>query len=173
MALSPTLNTPSSLFARLKDITGQAIEVHIPSFNDEQYAVEYLVPKKLLIDKMRDNGFRLVDTDMFWNTFNKHKDFFLNGVQDEEKPEMKSFYMKVKEYYNTNDDMNRACYNFTKKNRYYVFQKENNLSINEKFMKTQDKKVYDNKKPYTDNKKPYTDNKKPYTDNKKAYNKRK
>ena len=157
----------------IKDITGQAIEVHIPSFNDEQYAVEYLVPKKLLIDKMRDNGFRLVDTDMFWNTFNKHKDFFLNGVQDEEKPEMKSFYMKVKEYYNTNDDMNRACYNFTKKNRYYVFQKENNLSINEKFMKTQDKKVYDNKKPYTDNKKPYTDNKKPYTDNKKAYNKRK
>jgi len=145
----------------VQDITGQTIDVHLPVFQDGQYVPEYLVPTKLLVDKMKENGFTLVDTDMFWNVFNNHKNFFLNGVQDEEKPAMKSFYMKVKEYYNTNDAMNQACYNFTKKNRYYVFQKEDSLAIHDKFIKSEPAK-YDVKKIYDGKKKPYDNNKKSY-----------
>lgn len=111
----------------LQNITGQAIDVHLPSFDEDKYVVEYLVPPQLFIDKMKDNGFTLIDTDMFWNVFNKHKNFF-QYVQEEEKVAMKNYYMKVKEYYNTNDVANQSYYPFTQKNRYYVFQKDTDTS---------------------------------------------
>jgi SAM-dependent methyltransferase len=156
---------------KLQNITGQSIDVHLPSFQDEEYTVEYIVPKQLLVDKMTDNGFKLIDTNMFWNVFNTHKEFFQNGVQYEEKAAMKKFYMGVKEYYNSSDTMNQSCYKFTKQSRYYVFQKENNMNIQKKFESTLDTKYTfksDDKKSY--DKKPY-DKKKSY--DKKPYDKRK
>ena len=117
----------------VQNITGQAIDVHIPTFDEDKYVVEYLVPKQLFVDKMKSIGFKLIDTDMFWNTFHKHKNFFDNGVQEEEKPAMKKYYMEVKEYYNMDDIANQSYYPFTQKNRYYVFQKETDMKEMKKF----------------------------------------
>ena len=37
--------------------------------------------------------------------------------------------MKVKEYYN-DDPVNKSCYTYTKLNRYYIFQKEDDSKNN-------------------------------------------
>lgn len=115
------------------DKTGQPIDVHLPAFDDDKYVVEYMVPKNLLVRKMKESGFRLIDTDLFQNTYNKHKSFFEDVVQEEEHQGTRKFYMQVKEYYNTSDPMNQACFQFTNLSRYYVFQKEDNLDIHKAF----------------------------------------
>lgn len=116
----------------IKEVTGQAIDVHIPAFDDGKYEVEYLVPKNLLIRKMKEKGFRLIDTDLFKNMYNKNKSFF-SQVSEEENMGMRKFYMQAKEYYNASDPMNEACYKFTFLSRYYVFQKEDNMDIHKAF----------------------------------------
>lgn len=120
---------------KVQNITGQALDVHLPAFDEDKYVVEYLVPKKLFVDKMKSIGFRLVDTDMFWNTFHKHKNFFDTAVQEEEKAAMKKYYMGVKEYFNMEDIANQSYYPFTQKNRYYVFQKETDINEMKSFTK--------------------------------------
>jgi SAM-dependent methyltransferase len=102
---------------------GIPIDVHIPSFEDGFYMTEYLVSKKLMVDTFEANGFRLEDTDLFVNIFNKHKYFFDNSAKFEENHQNKSWYMKVKEYYNHDDPINKSCFTYTKLNRFYVFQK--------------------------------------------------
>ena len=111
---------------KLTDKTGQGIEVHLPVFDDGVYAMEYLVPPRLLVNKMKEKGFRLVDTDLFENIFNKHKKFFDIATASHDKND--NFHLKVKEYYNPKDQMNQACYPFTFMSRYYVFQKEDDLN---------------------------------------------
>jgi len=102
---------------------GIPIDVHIPSFEDGFYMTEYLVSKKLMIDTFESNGFRLEDTDLFVNIFNKHKYFFDKSAKFEENKQNKAWYMKVKEYYNHDDPINKSCFTYTKLNRFYVFQK--------------------------------------------------
>jgi hypothetical protein len=77
---------------------------------------------------MSANGLRLEDTDLFSNLFIKHKFFFDNAAKYEENKQNKQWYMKVKEYYNHDDPMNKSCFTYTKLNRYYVFQKLDNGS---------------------------------------------
>lgn len=106
----------------VQNITGQAIDVHLPVFEENKYILEYIVPKELLINKMAENGFELVETDLFWNIFIKNKMFFETAV-DTDQSQTRNFYMKVKEYYNDKDHLNQILYPHTKKNRFYVFQK--------------------------------------------------
>lgn len=103
--------------------TGIPIDVHLPSFEDGMYQTEYLVSKKLMVDTFESNGFKLLDTDLFVNMFNKHKYFFDQAAKYEENNQNKSWYMKVKEYYNHDDQINKSCFKYTKLNRFYVFQK--------------------------------------------------
>ena len=79
-----------------------------------------------MVSKMKDNGFRLEDTDLFGNIYYKHKSFFDNSAKYEENTQNRSWYMKVKEYYNLDYPINSACFTYTKLNRYYIFQKEDN-----------------------------------------------
>lgn len=130
---------------KMTDKTGQTIDIHLPVFDEGVYMPEYIVPKKLLINKMKEKGFKLVETDLFENTFNKHKYFFDHGAHIEEKESMKSFLMKVKAYYDNTDLMNKSCYQYTFLNRYYIFQKETNLKIHKEFS-TQNKFVFNSKK---------------------------
>ena len=154
-----------------KNITGQVIDVHLPSFDKDKYVMEYLVPKKLLIDKMEEFGFALIETDLFWNVFNKHKNFFMNASSFEEG-QTKSFYQKVKEFYNQDDPMNQATYHFTQKNRYFVFQKHDD-GENPRTSNTRQKQTpfYNNDKKYNGDKK--FDNNKKYNGDKKYDNDKK
>jgi SAM-dependent methyltransferase len=108
--------------------TGIPIDVHLPAFEDGIYNTEYLVNPDFLISTMKSHGFRLEDTDLFGNIYFKHKYFFDNSAKYEENAQNRSWYMKVKEYYNLDDPINKACFTYTKLNRFYVFQKEDNGS---------------------------------------------
>ena len=110
-------------------VTGIPIDVHLPSFEDGVYYTEYLVNPDLMIKTMAANGFRLDDTDLFSNVFYKHKHFFDNVAKDEEKEENRKWFMKVKEFYNQEDPVNKSCFTYSKLNRYYVFQNEDDGSV--------------------------------------------
>ena len=139
--------------ANLKDLnkTGITIDVHLPVFEDGVYYPEYLINQEFMISTMKDNGFRLQDTDLFGNVYYKHKNFFDNSAKYEENVQNRSWYMKVKEYYNLDDPINKACFTYTKLNRYYIFQKEDNGTTQlegskYKFNKNEDEKPKYNKK---------------------------
>lgn len=113
--------------------TGIPIDVHIPSFADDVYVTEYLVSKDFMINTFTSNGFRVDDTDLFTNIYTKHKYFFDYAAKFEENQKNKSWYMKVKEYYNHDDPINKSCFTYTKLNRYYVFQKLDNSVPTQKY----------------------------------------
>jgi SAM-dependent methyltransferase len=114
------------------DKTGLAIGVHLPAFEDDKYETEYLVSPNLLINRMIENEFNLIDTGYFGNVYEQHRDFFESVARGEENEQNKKYYMGVKEYYNMNDTENKGSYQFSKLNRYYVFQKQD--SIKEKYV---------------------------------------
>lgn len=108
--------------------TGISIDVHLPAFEEDKYQTEYLVSYDFMISTMKSYGLRLVDSDLFGNIFEKHRHFFDNAAKNEETNATKKWFMNVKEYYNHEDSMNRACFAYTKLNRYYVFQMEDTSS---------------------------------------------
>jgi SAM-dependent methyltransferase len=116
---------------KLKDLnkTGISIDVHLPAFEDGVYMTEYLVNPDFLISTMKTNGFRLEDTDTFGNIYYKHKNFFDNSAKYEENQQNKKWYMKVKEFYNLDDSVNKACFAYSRLNRMYVFQKDDDGTI--------------------------------------------
>jgi len=117
--------------ANLTDLnkTGIPIDVHLPAFEDDVYLTEYLVNPDFLISIMKKNGLRLEDTDTFGNIHNKHKNFFDNYAKYEENYQNKNWYMKVKEFYNLDEPVNKACFAYSKLNRMYVFQKEDDGKV--------------------------------------------
>ena len=49
---------------------------------------------------------------------------FFNQIADlEEKKSSKSYFMKIKEYYNMEDEINKVSLKFTKYHRFYIFKK--------------------------------------------------
>jgi hypothetical protein len=106
----------------VQDITGQGVDVHLPVFDKDKYVLEYVVPKKLLVDTMEENGFALVETDLLWNMYIKNREFFKKAVEYE-SGKTRNYYMSIKEYYNETDPLNQILYPHTRKNRFYVFQK--------------------------------------------------
>lgn len=110
--------------------TGLAIDVHLPTFADDKYETEYLISSKFLIRKMKENGINLVDTGYFGNIYEQHRDFFEKVAKGEENPKNKKYYMTVKEFYNMEDTVNYGSYQFSKLNRYYIFQKEDVVNNN-------------------------------------------
>lgn len=111
------------MYNKKSDRTGMAINVHVPTFVQGKYEVEYLVPKNLLISKMKEKGLRLIDTASFKELFVNFRQFLQDYSEHEEKPEMKRFYMKLKNYYDNDDEANVKSYEFLFRNRLYVFQK--------------------------------------------------
>lgn len=108
------------------DQLGLPIDVHIPIFMDDGvYMTEYLVSPKFLITSLKTNcNLRLVETDLFENLFNIYKDFFETTAEYEENLKTKNFFMQTKKFYNMNDENNRNWFDFSRLNRYYIFQKD-------------------------------------------------
>lgn len=106
--------------------TGLAVDIHIKIFMEEDtYQTEYLVDKDFMIKELKEKcQMELVETELFENVYNNYKDFFENAVPFEEDARTRGFFMKVKEFYNMNDSVNRASFDMTKLNRYYIFRKK-------------------------------------------------
>ena len=65
----------------------------------------------------------LVDTDLFGNQLEIHKDYFKHVVKYEQNPQTRKFLMNVASFYNHTDSVNSASFEFSKLFRYYVFRK--------------------------------------------------
>lgn len=104
---------------------GIQIDVHIPIFMDEDtYQTEYLVNPRFLINQLRKQcNMRLVETETFQNLYYVYEDFFVRTAKYESKEETRKFFNDVKEFYNFNDEVTKNWFEYSKLNRYYIFQK--------------------------------------------------
>ena len=110
------------------DNFGLKLDVHISSFmNQNTYITEYLVSKKFLIKEMMEKcNLELVETELFENIYNNHKHFF-NEIPDvESNQNSKSYFMTVKEIYDLTDNLNKASFEMSRLNRFYIFHKKIN-----------------------------------------------
>jgi hypothetical protein len=106
--------------------TGLAIDYYNASFmTEDTYRTEYLVDSDYLVSELRKRcNLVLHETDTFENQFNIFKYFFDNVAPFEANDNTKSYFMKVKEFYNMEDDMNKQSFEMTKLIRYFIFQKK-------------------------------------------------
>jgi len=105
---------------------GLGISVYNSTFMDigtEQ--IEYLVTPEHLINTMKKAGLELVETETFQNLFAVSKDFISHASQYDATKDTKSFLTKVQKYYDMNLSINKAAFEMTRLNRFYVFRKTN------------------------------------------------
>ena len=105
--------------------TGLAIDFYNAMFNIENtYNTEYIIDPEFLISELKEKcNLKLLETDSFENQFNILRYFFENVAIYEANEKTKNYFMKIKEFYNFNDDINKNSFELTKLNRYFVFQK--------------------------------------------------
>ena len=105
---------------------GIQIDVHNPMFmNEGEYITEYLVNPSFLINELKSKcNMRLVETESFQNLYYVYQDFFVNTAEYESKLETRKFFDNVKEFYNLNDEVTKSLFEFSRLNRYYIFQKK-------------------------------------------------
>jgi hypothetical protein len=110
---------------------GNAIDVHAAwMFKEGQYQTEYLVDKDFIVaDLYKDCDLELVDTDLFDNQYEIHKDYFLNYAKYDDNSETRQFLLKVAGFYEHNE-INGGCFKYTRLERYYVFRKRDNINKN-------------------------------------------
>jgi SAM-dependent methyltransferase len=104
---------------------GLAIDVHIPIFMEEGvYQTEYLVNPSFLIRELKSKcNMRLVETESFQNIYYVYKDFFENTAEYESKSETRKFFANVKKFYDLKDETSRNWFEYSRHNRFYIFQK--------------------------------------------------
>jgi len=108
----------------LTDEPGQAIDVHMSWFMEEnKYMEEYLVSKKLLVSTMKKAGCVLVDTESFGNIYNLNKPYFTSVIEHEENPKNKKFYENVAKFYEPLKGPDKESKAFSFLNRYYIFKR--------------------------------------------------
>lgn len=99
--------------------------------DDTKYDVEALVSKDYVINQLKDKcKLDIVETGLFYDHYKQNEYFFKNIVPNEERKETKSYLMKVLEYYNQEDSINKACLEFTKYHRFFIFKKRHTNTIN-------------------------------------------
>jgi hypothetical protein len=105
---------------------GIQIDVHMPIFMDEGvYQTEYLVNPSFLINELRSKcNMRLVESESFQNLYYVYQDFFKNTAKYESKQETRKFFNDVKEFYNLEDETTKNWFEYSRMNRYYIFQKK-------------------------------------------------
>jgi len=112
--------------------TGYAIDLFNGLLSNEgDYKTEYLVDKRFLAKEFLDKcSMELVETDLFQNQFNIHEQFFKHTMNYEENPKTKAFFAKAAEFYDQQNEVNKACFEaLTSLHRYYVFRKKDDATI--------------------------------------------
>lgn len=105
---------------------GNPLDVYVSWFMQEgNYMTEYLVDENFVKKELLDDcDLELVDTAMFDELFEMHREYFMKYAQYEENPETRKFLLNVKDYYDDKDDVNKGCYLNTRLTRYYVFRRK-------------------------------------------------
>lgn len=108
----------------IKDEPGLAIDVHMGWVSQEgKYITEYLVSPKLMIKTMEKAGCALVDTDLFVNTYNINREWFMEVIEHEENPKNKKFYKNVAQFYGDLKGADKESKIWNDLYRFYVFKK--------------------------------------------------
>jgi SAM-dependent methyltransferase len=108
----------------LKDEAGLAVDVHMGWISEEgKYLTEYLVSPKLLLKTMEKAGCVLVDSDLFVNTYNINREWFMEVIEHEENPKNKKFYKSVAQFYGDLKGADKEGRIWNDLYRYYVFKK--------------------------------------------------
>jgi SAM-dependent methyltransferase len=104
---------------------GNAIDVYNSLYSLEGvYNTEYLVHKDFLVKELLNRcNLQLVDSDLFSNIYEMNRDFIMKYSDYEYDNIKKKNISKIKNYYNLDDSVNKASYQMTKLNRYYIFRK--------------------------------------------------
>lgn len=104
---------------------GNAIDVFNSLVAQEgTYYTEYLVDKRFLVKEFEEKcDLTLVETNLFDNLFYMNTDYFLNTIKSESNERTKDFLSDVAKFWDMEDEVNRASFDVTKLNRYYIFQK--------------------------------------------------
>jgi len=103
---------------------GYTIDVHLSWISFENVFVsEYLVDKDFLIRELyKDCNMVLVETDLFENQYNIHKEYFSKYAKFESNEKTRKTLLDVAEYYKDNKFLD-GCKKFTNFNRFYIFKK--------------------------------------------------
>jgi hypothetical protein len=86
--------------------------------------VEYLVTPEFLIETMKRADMELIETETFQNVYAMSKDFLFDAINYDAGKATKKFLLDVKEYYNMDVSINKAGFEMTRLNRFYVFRKK-------------------------------------------------
>jgi len=105
--------------------TGLPITYFDASFMMENTSItEYLVDSEYLINELESRcNMTLIESDKLENQFMLSKIFFEDVAPYEANDKTRNYFMKVKEFYNFDDEVNKNSFESTKLYRYYVFQK--------------------------------------------------
>jgi len=106
---------------------GLAISYFTSTFmNSSAEYVEYLVTPEHLINTMKRANLELVETESFQNIYAMSKDFLMEGINYDAGKATQKYLFDVREYYNMNVSINKAAFEMTRLNRFYVFKKVEN-----------------------------------------------
>lgn len=117
---------------------GYAIDVYNALIlQEDNYITEYLVQREFIETQFKERcNLVLVETDLFGNQFNIHEEYFRRVATYEENVKTRKFLLNAAEYYNQKEEVNKASYQMTKLNRYYIFRRD---EINTKNIKQKTK----------------------------------
>lgn len=103
---------------------GLGISYFISTFmNAESEYVEYLVTPEHLINTLKKANLELVETETFQNIYASSKDFLTDAINYDAGQATKKYLFDVRDYYNLNISINKAAFEQTRMNRFYVFRK--------------------------------------------------
>ena len=105
---------------------GYAIDVHNDIYmQDDKYVTEYLVDPKFITRELEQKcDMELVETGLFETIYYVNESYFKEIVPYEEYDKTRKFLINAGEFYNQKDEVNKACYEMTRLNRYYVFRRK-------------------------------------------------
>ena len=105
---------------------GHGIDVHNAFISHEGvFLKEYLVDKRYLVKELLEKcDLELVETDLFDNQFEIHRDYFEKYITFEDKKQTKKFLNNAQEFYNQEDSVNKASFSITMLNRFYIFRRK-------------------------------------------------
>ncbi len=130
------------------DKTGLSYSAFVSMIKDDNnFDTEYIVTEKFLVNSLKEKcDMELVESNSFHKIYEQQRNFFENIAPKEENSLTKNYLMKVREFYNMEDSINKASLEFNKLHKYYIFKKKtsNNKVTKEKVkevVKTKEKIV--------------------------------
>lgn len=128
--------------------TGLAIDFHMKKFMDAGiHQTEYIVEKNFLISEMKKKcNLELIETATFEEYYNNSKSFIEDigsEISSSKNDKTRQYLNNVKKYYNRETSEDKACFEFTKYHRYYIFKKYERKKVQKGSGNKNEKKEYD------------------------------